>query len=175
MTKALMPVLALDLLELTPPPVTPRARALQYSIPVMRIRAVKETQATYADSIPAAITLDNSEKIFRPLFDDCHAEEFWVACLSSSHKVKALFCMARGGVDQAAVYPAECVKAALLANASAVIVAHNHPSGEGHASMQDKQLTRALQDAFRTVNIRLLDHIIITEENCFSFRKEGLL
>ena len=104
-------------------------------------------------------------------------EEFHVAYLDSSHQVLpgGFEALEAGLPDQAAVYPRKVMGEALRRGAVALVVAHNHPSGACEPSMQDKQLTRALQDAARTLQMRLLDHLIVAGDRVFSFRREGLL
>jgi DNA repair protein RadC len=78
-------------------------------------------------------------------------------------------------VSQTVVYPREVVKAALLANASAVIFAHNHPSGVPDPSQADRMLTDALRGALTTVDVRVLDHIIVAGPKTTSFAERGWL
>jgi DNA repair protein RadC len=73
------------------------------------------------------------------------------------------------------VYPREVVKAALAANAAAVIFAHNHPSGVAQPSQADELLTRQLKDALALVDIRVLDHFIVAGSQALSFAERGLL
>lgn len=81
----------------------------------------------------------------------------------------------RGTLSQTVVYPREVVKAALLANAAAVIFAHNHPSGMPDPSQADRMLTDALRGALSTIDIRVLDHIIVAGSKTTSFAERGLL
>lgn len=81
----------------------------------------------------------------------------------------------QGTIDRAAVYPRRVVEAALRRNAAALVFAHNHPNGNVQPSEQDKVLTRALVLAAQTVQIKVLDHLIVSADHVFSFRKEGLL
>jgi len=80
-----------------------------------------------------------------------------------------------GTIDRAAVYPRRIVEAALRRGAAAVVLAHNHPSGDINPSEQDKLLTRAIVLAAGAVHLRVQDHLIISADQAFSFRKEGLL
>jgi len=79
-----------------------------------------------------------------------------------------------GTVDAASVYPREVVKAVLEVNSSAVIFAHNHPSGESEPSQADKQITRRLTDALALIDVRVLDHIVVGKTPV-SFAERGLL
>jgi len=83
--------------------------------------------------------------------------------------------VARGTLNQAYVYPREVVKAALTHHAAAVILAHNHPSGAREASRSDIALTKHLSKALALVDIRLIDHVIVTANHATSMAEEGLL
>lgn len=104
-------------------------------------------------------------------------EEFHVAYLDSSHRLlkDGVEAMESGVPNQASVYPRKVMASALARGASALIVAHNHPSGEAYPSVQDKELTRSLQDAARVLQMRVFDHLIVTADRVFSFRQEGLI
>jgi len=81
----------------------------------------------------------------------------------------------RGTLDRAVVEPRELLKRALLANAAALIVYHNHPSGDPSPSREDREFTRRLAAAADAVGLRLLDHIVVARDGCVSFREAGLL
>ncbi len=101
-------------------------------------------------------------------------EVFAVLFLDNKHRIieyKELF---QGTIDSASVYPRVVVQEALLLNAAAVIVAHNHPSGVAEPSYADKHITHKLKEALALVEVRLLDHIIIGE-GYTSFADSGLL
>ena len=88
-------------------------------------------------------------------------ESFDVMFLTAQHGLIELKQMFNGTIDGAAVYPREVVKAALKFNAAAVVLAHNHPSGECTPSQSDKILTAKLVDALSLVDVRVLDHIVV--------------
>lgn len=73
------------------------------------------------------------------------------------------------------VYPREVVKAALLRNAAAVVVAHNHPTGDPEPSRADEHLTQTLKSALRLVDVQLLDHFVVGDAHTVSFAERGLL
>jgi DNA repair protein RadC len=81
----------------------------------------------------------------------------------------------RGTLDRAIVEPREILRRALLGRAAAVIVYHNHPSGDPTPSREDREFTRRLASAAEAVGVRLLDHIVVGREGCVSFREAGLL
>ena len=96
--------------------------------------------------------------------------------LDSSHAIVDTQVVARGTVASNTIYPRELVKLALKLNASAMVVAHNHPSGNLEPSRQDHQLTRTLYQVCALMNIRLLDHLIIGESDVtYSFADHGIM
>ncbi len=102
-------------------------------------------------------------------------EVFAVLFLDNRHRVIALEEMFRGTIDGASVHPREVVKLALQHNAAAVIFAHNHPSGVAEPSQSDQSITKRLIDALALVDVRVLDHFIIGDEDVVSFAERGLI
>jgi DNA repair protein RadC len=80
---------------------------------------------------------------------------------------------AKGSISRVAVYPREIVRRALTLNAASLIVAHNHPSGGVEPSANDRRLTRVLQDSLALIDVRLLDHLVVTSNEVFSFSRQG--
>lgn len=106
---------------------------------------------------------------------DLPHEEFHVLFLNSQHALIRAEVLFRGTIDAAAVYPREVVKQSLLCNASAVIFAHNHPSGVAEPSSADLRITKTLVNALNTVGIRALDHMVVGEADVVSFAERGLI
>jgi DNA repair protein RadC len=102
-------------------------------------------------------------------------ESFVVLYLNAQHHLIQASEPFRGTINQTAVYPREVVKAGLALNATAVVVSHNHPSGAAEPSAADQLLTASLKSALETVEIRLLDHIIVAKHQTLSFAEKGLL
>ena len=102
-------------------------------------------------------------------------EVFAVLFLDTQHRLIEYAEMFRGTIDSASVYPRELVKEALRLNAAAVIVSHNHPSGNPEPSSADKVLTQRLRDALALVDVRTLDHIIVAGGSTTSFAERGLM
>lgn len=98
-----------------------------------------------------------------------------VIYLTAQHELIAYDEPFRGTITQAAVYPREIVKAALAHNAAAVIIAHNHPSGQAEPSRSDVTLTKQLREALALVEVRLLDHIIVAGKDTVSLAERALL
>ncbi len=105
----------------------------------------------------------------------CEREVFACLWLDARHQVIEYQELFFGTIDGAAVHPREVVKSALRFNAAAVIAAHCHPSGNPEPSHADVQMTRRLKDALALVDIRLLDHIVVTAIETVSFSERGML
>jgi len=102
-------------------------------------------------------------------------EHFHVLFLNNQHQLLLDARLFSGTIDGASVYPREVVKQALQCNAAAVILAHNHPSGVCVPSEADKGITAKLKQALTTVDIRILDHIIVGHMETYSFAEHGAL
>jgi len=102
-------------------------------------------------------------------------EVFVALFLDAQHRLVVAEEMFRGTLTQTSVYPREVVKAALRANAAAVIFAHNHPSGVAQPSQADELLTRQLKDALALVDVKVLDHFVVAGSQALSFAERGLL
>jgi DNA repair protein RadC len=88
-------------------------------------------------------------------------EHFVMLALSGDHRIAGAFTVSQGTLNRALVHPREVFKRALLSNAKAIIIAHNHPSGCPIASAEDRQVTTQLLDAGKLLGIPVLDHIIV--------------
>lgn len=106
-----------------------------------------------------------------------HYEHEVFACLylDNQHRVVKLEELFTGTIDGAAVYPREVVKRCLRNNAAAVIFAHNHPSGVAEPSQADIAITARLKSALNTIDVRVLDHIVVGRNEAVSFAERGLL
>jgi DNA repair protein RadC len=104
-------------------------------------------------------------------------EVFEVGYLDSGYRLlrDGVERLEEGTVDRAAVYPRRVIEAVLRRGAFAIVLAHNHPSGAVSPTDQDKAVTRAIVLAADTVNVRVVDHLIVSADESFSFRKAGLL
>lgn len=117
----------------------------------------------------------DSQAFLRANLRDRPHEVFCCLFLDNRHRVLAFDELFRGTIDAAAVYPREIVKQALARNAAAVILAHNHPSGIAEPSQSDQVITRRIKDALNLLDMRLLDHFVIGDNNCVSLASRGLL
>ena len=109
------------------------------------------------------------------LLADRPHEVFTVVFLDAQNRVLDAVEMFRGSLTQTSVYPREILIEALARQAASVILANNHPSGQADPSQSDKALTRALQTALALVDVRVLDHLVVTRSTVLSFAEQGLL
>lgn len=145
------------------------------------LRIIRDTASLYLQQqAEQATTLASSDSLttfWRSRLGGLKNEVFEVAYLDSASRLikNGVETLEEGTVDRAAVYPRRVIEAALRRGAAALVCAHNHPNGDVRPSEQDKVLTRALVLAANTVQLKLLDHLIVSPDAVFSFRKEGLM
>ena len=118
---------------------------------------------------------NSTRDYLRVLLADRKAEVFGCMYLDNRHRVIETAELFQGTIDGAAVYPRVVVQQALTLNAAAVMFFHNHPSGVAEPSNADEAGTRRLKDALALVDIRVLDHFIVTAGESLSFAERGLL
>jgi len=111
----------------------------------------------------------------QPLIGELSHEEFWIVYLNNSNKVLKKIQLSKGGIIGTLVDVRLVLKAALQIGAVGLILTHNHPSGSLIPSQADKKITQKLKIASETIDIKVLDHLIITEKAYFSFADENLL
>lgn len=109
------------------------------------------------------------------LLQDEPAEVFAILCLTTTNRAIAYHEVSRGTLDSTQVHPRELFKAALLSNCAAIVLAHNHPSGDSAPSKDDCDLTRRLVAAGELLGIPVLDHIIVGDNRYYSFKEDGRL
>ena len=114
-------------------------------------------------------------KLFHPLLCDLPTEEFWVLLLNQAAKVIDKIRLSRGGLDQTTADVRSILREALIKRATQIALVHNHPSGNIQPSNDDVRLTQAVQRAAATMNIRLIDHLVVTDGKYYSFNDEGRL
>jgi len=114
-------------------------------------------------------------ELMQPIIGELEHEEFWIIYLNNSNKVIHKNQLSKGGITGTLVDVRLVLKNALETGATALILAHNHPSGTLKPSEADKQITQKLKGAALSLDIKVLDHLIITEKDYFSFADESLL
>ena len=143
---------------------------------------VSEIKVSYSDKVKASERVQiraskDAVNILNTAFEHCiqHHEEFYVMLLNRSNRVLGISCISKGGISGTVVDVKIILQTALKANASGLIVSHNHPSGNLTPSEQDIKITEKLKNACRFLDISLLDHLIVTDEGYYSFGDEGIL
>lgn len=116
---------------------------------------------------------ESTKKHLVNLYRSRESEMFGVLFLDNKHNKIAIKEMFQGTVDGCSVHPREVVKEALLNNAAAVILFHNHPSGSVDPSRGDVQITRRLTEGLALVDVRVLDHVVIGAADVYSFAENG--
>jgi DNA repair protein RadC len=114
-------------------------------------------------------------EIIKSNFLDLPHEEFWMICLNRANKVICKLPISKGGVSGTVADLKLIFKSALEQLASSIIVCHNHPSGNLEASRADIDLTKKIKEAGKIMDIPLLDHLIVSDYNYFSFADSGIL
>lgn len=144
----------------------------------METTIIREVAVNYRSDKPLADTLKGPADVaafVRSVLPDNSREHFLAIYLNSAHKVIAYSVVSSGTANASLVHPREVYQAAVLLGSIAVIVSHNHPSGEVNPSSEDEKVTRQLKEAGSILGIRLLDHIIVADTKEYSFKEEGNL
>ncbi|MFV9550080.1 RadC family protein [Algibacter sp. PT7-4] len=114
-------------------------------------------------------------ELMQPIIGELQHEEFWIIYLNNSNKILQKNQLSKGGITGTLVDVRLVLKNALEVGAVGLILVHNHPSGTLKPSQADKQITQKLKIAAQSLDIKVLDHVIITEKSYFSFADETLL
>ena len=114
-------------------------------------------------------------ELMQPVIGELQHEEFWIIYVNNSNKVIQKNQLSKGGITGTLVDVRLVLKNALEVGATGLILAHNHPSGTLKPSEADKQITQKLKGAAQSLDIKVLDHLIITEKAYFSFADETIL
>ena len=143
---------------------------------------IPEITVSYKDTVKTTerfriTSPEDSIEIFNMAFEDSmqHHEEAFVIYMNRSHRVLGISNISKCGVSSTVVDVKIVLQTALKVHASAIIFSHNHPSSTLKPSEEDIKITKKLKEACLLLDIALLDHIIMTEENHYSFANEGLL
>ena len=108
-----------------------------------------------------------------PVMQDLDVEEFWVLLINQNYRLIKKLRIARGGITATIVDIRLIIREAVLCNATQLVVCHNHPSGRITPSKEDNELTQSIMNACKLMNVRFLDHVIVTDGNYYSYHEEG--
>lgn len=146
-----------------------------YSIPGFRIALVREPGVKLAERPQLRVPAE-AAPLLAQYIGETDREVFAVALLTIRHRVLGLHTVSVGCLTSSLVHPREVFKPAILAGAAALLLAHNHPSGDPEPSAEDIALTRRLVSAGQLLGIEVLDHLILGEAGRFvSLRERGVL
>jgi DNA repair protein RadC len=110
-----------------------------------------------------------------PILGDLNHEEFWILHLNRSNKITKKIKLSQGGITGTVIDVKMLMKEAILNYSNAIILVHNHPSGNVKPSQADIEITQKIKEAARLFDISTLDHIIITSNGYYSFADEGVI
>ena len=153
------------------------------TINTLALTQVAEIELIYKSKVkaserPKVTTSRDAYQLFKQNWDENKIEfieQFKVMFLNRANKVLAIFEMSSGGVTGTIADPKLVFMAALKLNASNIILCHNHPSGSLKPSRADEELTLKIKEAAKYFDIKVLDHMIVSDAGYFSFADEGLL
>ena len=150
---------------------------MNINIEILKLKMVREDTLTYGFEKPMSSPQTVYELLTGELIDLANSpeEKFYLICMDVKNKPVGIHMVSQGTKTSSIVSPAEVFKRALLNNATSVIVAHNHPSGNPNPSQADIDITKQLQEAGKILDIKLLDHIIIGNESKYSLRENGYM
>lgn len=151
--------------------------AAQYVAPEFTI-SLKTKGAPFADRMKITSSRD-AHRLFKRIFDADQiewVESFILLCLNRQYKPIGFYKVSSGGMTGTVVDPKVIFQIALLSNACHIMVSHNHPSGNTQPSGADVEMTKRLKETGKTLDLTLLDHIIVTAtDKYYSFADEGLM
>lgn len=143
--------------------------------------AVGEVKLSYKPKFKSLHKVSHSEDAYRYLLPTykkgaiCYKEYFKVLFLNQASQVLGYTLISEGGITETCADVRIILQAALLTNSVAIILAHNHPSGNLRPSKQDMEITKQVKDAAQLMRIKVLDHLILADAGYYSFADEGLL
>lgn len=141
-----------------------------------QLRAVAELADRFEhDEVTELASVEDAREVFVPRLRGLDQEELHAALLGSSNRIKRVEMVFRGSLRSISIEPREIVRLALKHNASAAVIAHNHPDGDAEPTRADRDATRDIEEALNRFDIRLLDHLIVGEQECTSLKQDGLL
>lgn len=140
-----------------------------------RLELVKEKTVRY----PGNITMNSPEEIVKCLVDVFHMDRFteeymYLLCFDNRMKLNGVFEVSHGTIGETVLEPSQVYKKALMCNARAIVLAHNHTSGEVNPSAEDINLTYTIQKAGDLLHVKLIDHIIVGRDRYTSLKEMSL-
>lgn len=145
------------------------------SINVYKVKMVKEDTIKYGDT--AMRSPDEVAQLARDVMGlhEAAEENFVIVCLNTKNKIAGIHTISIGSLNSSIVHPREVFKAALLNNASGIIMMHNHPSGDPEPSREDIETTQRLITAGTILGIKVVDHVVIGDGCYISLKEQGII
>ncbi|MDA8335444.1 MAG: DNA repair protein RadC [Peptococcaceae bacterium] len=147
--------------------------AERFLLDIVSVKLVREASVPYATK--EITSPDDAVGIFRDFLEDEDREHMVAMFLTTKNRPTAITTVCIGTLKQCSVHPREVFKAAILSNSAAIILAHNHPSGDPVPSRVDIEVTRRLSAVGEIIGIEVLDHVVIAEGGYVSMKASGLL
>jgi len=139
-----------------------------YELKIVRIPIGQKVSSTFKCS-------EDVYRMFQPRFQNLDREEFHLVMLDTKHRILDVNHVSTGSLTATLVHPREVLKPVILTNSAAIILTHNHVSGDPYPSNEDKEITKRLKEIGDLIGIRVLDHVVIGENRFFSFADTGTL
>lgn len=149
------------------------------SIKAYSLKLIKEKSVKYEVGI--GVKIDHPERIHKIAIEglELHlqtVESFYIFTLDTKNKINGMFEVSRGTLNASIVHPRDVFQRAILQNANSIILMHNHPSGDPTPSTEDINITNRLQESGQLLGIKVLDHIIVGDENSYiSFKEKNFI
>lgn len=141
-------------------------------VDIVKIKMCKEGSLMYS---PRKIkSPDDIVGLVKQLIDDSDKEKFIVIALDTKNQPTAVEVVSVGTLNSSLVHPREVFKLAILSNSASIVIAHNHPSGNSYPSSEDIKITKRLTECGDIMGIKVLDHVIIGDDEYTSFKEQGL-
>lgn len=143
-------------------------------VDIIHLKMVKESSILYKDR--KIISASSVVSMMQDFVEDSDREKFIVIYLNTKNEPTAIHTVSIGSLNAAIVHPREVMKGAILSNSNAMILVHNHPSGNTEPSQEDRDITKRLQEVGKLMGIPVIDHIIMGDQGRYcSFREEKWL
>lgn len=143
---------------------------MEIALATVELYTRKKAKKNSRDKIHSSVDI---YRLMHPIMVNQQVEELWAIYMNMSSRIVKMKRISVGGISQTIVDIRIVLKEALLCNAVAIAVCHNHPSGNVRPSLADDQLTEKLCNACKTMDIRLLDHVIVADDSYYSYSDEG--
>lgn len=143
---------------------------MEIALATVELYTRKKAKKNSRDKIHSSVDI---YRLMHPLMVNQQVEELWAIYMNMSSRIVKMKRISVGGISQTIVDIRIVLKEALLCNAVAIAICHNHPSGNVRPSLADDQLTEKISNACKTMDIRLLDHVIVADDSFYSYSDEG--